>query len=304
MGAAVHADSAGPVGTASHRNAEALQRLRYTAEGPRDPGRDLGRAHALAAHHGAEIGVTKLGEKLRHRPPALGHVAKLPALIPRKGETGGKLPKAPVLRRNGLQRHRLPGREKRSVAGSGALRGLRTQAFKSLYGCHGLFAGADTNGLRQGEAAGFGRIAHIGADENPVLAGLQHPGGAMPAQTAVIIGGQKGERKIKTQRLRIAGREQLGFPEADQDPGGLPERPLGGTCVDLDNLFAGDEAGVADRDRERDRLRRMGGEGLGLHTERCIGKAEAEGIEHVFRAEGLKIAVADVEVLCLDVFGL
>ena len=92
--------------------------------------------------------------------------------------------------------------------------------------------------------------------------------------------------------------------KTDQDPRGLSEGPLGGACVDLDNLLSGDGAGVPDRNRERDRLRRMGGEGLRLHPERCIGEAEAEGIEHFVRAEGLKVAVADIEVLGLDVFSL
>ena len=53
------------------------------------------------------------------------------------------------------------------------------------------------------------------------------------------------------QRLRVARGEQGSLAEADQDAGGLPERSLRRTGVDLDDLFPGDGSGVADRNRER-----------------------------------------------------
>ena len=45
-------------------------------------------------------------------------------------------------------------------------------------------------------------------------------------------------------------REQVRLAEADQDAGGLPERPLRRAAVDLDDLLPGDGPGVADRNRE------------------------------------------------------
>ena len=254
MGAAVHADPAGTVRAASHRDAEALQPIRHAAEGSRDPGRDLGRAHALAAHHRAEVRVRQLGEKLLHRPPALGRIAQLPPPVAGIGKTGGEPPKPLLQGRDGLERRRFPGRNEGRLSQRRFFPHLGTQPVEGLYGGHGLFAGADTDGLRQGEATGLGRAAHIGADFNPIFPLFQHPGRTVAAAPAVVIGSEEQQRKVKVQRLRVARREQGSLAEADQDAGGLPERSLRRAAVDLDDLFPGDGSGVADRNRERNGL--------------------------------------------------
>ena len=53
----------------------------------------------------------------------------------------------------------------------------------------------------------------------------------MPAQAAVVVGGEKGERKVKAKRLRVPGGEELGLLKTDQDPrrtrAGFPRAPWG-----------------------------------------------------------------------------
>ena len=214
------------------------------------------------------------------------------------------MPKALFLRGDGLKRRRFPGRNPGTLAGTGARARCRTQPFEGLHGGHGLFTASDTDGLGQREAPGLDSAAHIGAGQDPVFTGLQHPGGAEAAAPAVVIGGEQGERNLKMQNLGPAGGDQSRFREGEQNTGGLPERALGGAAVDLDDLLSRSGARVADRDRERNGLRRPGREGCHIHPEARIREAEAEGIEHLLRTEGLKVAVADIEVLGLDVLGL
>ena len=121
------------------------------------------------------------------------------------------MPHTLFLRGDGLQRRRFPGRDKSSLAGADVFPRRRAQPVEGPHGGHGLFTGADTDGLRKREAPRLYSAAHVGAGIDLIFAFLQNPGGAETAASAVVIGGEQGERYVKAKRLGLTRREQGGF---------------------------------------------------------------------------------------------
>ena len=122
----------------------------------------------------------------------------------------------------------------------------------------------------------------------------------MAGLAGVVIGSQKVLGDLDVDVAHLLRLDLAGLFEAHKDAGGLAQLALGGFHVELDDagaaagafIFHGNKAGhfaVLPLDALR-------GDG-----EIRIAEAVAEGIEDLFRREGLEIPVADVDVLLLDV---
>ena len=295
-GAAVHSDAAGAVRTAGDRDAEATQPVRHSAEGPRDPGSDLWRAHALPPHQGAEIGIGKLRKKFLHRHAAFRRIPEAEPSVSGKGQAGGQRRRSLRLRGNRLPRDALPAGDQHTVFFD------RAKPFKSFDGGHRLCALLRHDKLRQGECPRLRCAAHVFSGENAVRPRFEHEGGAVAGQPAVVIRCQAGKIDMKRQDLFPARSEQLCFGKGEQHTRRFAEHALGGAAVNLHHLFAGHIPGIPDRHREGDPLRGVECKTLDGLFKRGIGKAKPERVENGFPGKGLEIPVTDIEILRLYIF--
>ena len=140
-------------------------------------------------------------------------------------------------------------------------------------------------------------VPNGGADVEFIFSLFQQPR-ALPDLAEVVIGGHAADGEAHRDGLRVPGEQQLRLAVAAQHLRGLAQFALGGAVIDLHDLSAGHVAGVEDLHRGDDfavRQRHL----LLRQREAGVGKAVAEGIDHLFRraGDGFKVAVADVDVL-------
>ena len=83
--AAVHADTAGAVGTTGRRQTVVLQSIADTADGPRRTRRDARGVHPLAPDDRAKLVVAELRNKISHVRRAVGYILQADALVPGLG---------------------------------------------------------------------------------------------------------------------------------------------------------------------------------------------------------------------------
>ena len=115
----------------------------------------------------------------------------------------------------------------------------------------------------------------IGADD--VIASLQH----IAAVVLVIVGSQLLHRDGEVDGLALAGSQLVGLGEVQQVCGGLLDAAVGirRIAVDLDNILAGNRAGVGDGDGEL-QVCAIVGDVAHLLGEGGVAQAVAEGIDH------------------------
>ena len=149
---------------------------------------------------------------------------------------------------------------------------------------------------------GFRRLfcaAHISADIEPIGSGLQYPG-RFCNLSQVIIAGHLRQREADKNAFCLSGGQKAGLPVAGQLSGRLSKPALRRAVIHLYDFPAGTVAGVRYQDAGlrqtvfRTDLRFS-------QSETGIAEAEAERIYHLFlhAGNGFKIAVADVDVLCI-----
>jgi len=120
---------------------------------------------------------------------------------------------------------------------------------------------------------------------------------------AVVIGREGAESCGERQGLPLAGSQQTGFSKGAEGAGRFAQFALGRFAVNLHHLFAGRVSCVFHGDAETDgvfsHFRSAWGDGkVG------VGQAEAEGIEHLIRGKGLKVAVSHINVFAIEIAGL
>ena len=123
----------------------------------------------------------------------------------------------------------------------------------------------------------------------------------MPGNPAVIIGSHLLDREKKRESLFLSRRELTGFGEPNKVPCCLAEFSLRRTEVELHDLPAGAVSHIHDLGVDTDLLA-VCGKAAYFYVKICVGQTESKGIEDCVSAKGLEIAVADENVLSIDVF--
>ena len=151
--------------------------------------------------------------------------------------------------------------------------------------------------LFQLPAQGRRRAAHIRTHIEGVFSGFQHIGIGISGNAGIIKGGKVFRPDPEGKGLGFSGRQDAGFPEGRQIPQGLSQLSLGRLSVDLDHFPAGTGSGIAHRHIQNQAV--LFQSSPGFQAEGGVAQSEAEGVEHLFRREGLIVAVTHI-----DVFGI
>ena len=175
------------------------------------------------------------------------------------------------------------------------------------------------------------RVADAGPQVEGVLSLFQDPCGSADL-SQIVKGCKAGSRYTEADGHRLTGLQKRGLAEGLQFSGRLAKLSLRSTCIELYDFFSGIGADVCHLGEHFEAgglvsfenglcsgLRRRlcacftGGSCFfqkvfsddpavqRSHTKLCVGKTEAERIadQAVFAADGLKISVTDIDILCV-----
>ncbi len=145
-------------------------------------------------------------------------------------------------------------------------------------------------GLIQGQNSGHSGVSGGVAHADDVLTLLKDVGSLFHA-----VGGHFADGELDANALGLALSQLLGLDVAGKLLIGLFQIASGSREVNLDNFLAGNLAGVGDGSGHDDVVL-FDGDGLSLHLKGGVAQAIAEGIGN-FLAEGVKVTVADVDVV-------
>ena len=143
-------------------------------------------------------------------------------------------------------------------------------------------------------------MAHIGTETENIVTGFQHKGRLVPGSAAVIIAGKIAPWRSQRQSLALAGVQCFGLGKGAQHLGGLAQKPLRRGAIQLHDLLAGAGADIFDRGKGCDTI------GVLVRTQQLyikfrVGKSEAKGVQHFFRRKCFKVAVADIDILGIEI---
>ena len=267
-----------------------LQSIADTADGPRRTRRDARGVHPLAPDNRAKLVVAELRDKISHVRRAVGYILQADALVPGLGVLFRQSGRAANLGQFGLSGDRLP-RE-------GTVR-TRAHPLKSCGGCSGGFQLLHHH-QRQCDRKGRRSIAHIGTETENIVTGFQHKGRLVPGSAAVIIAGKIAPRRCQRQGPALAGGQCFGLGKGAQHLSGLAQKPLRRAAIQLYDLFAGAGADIFDRGNGCDTFG-VFVRAQQLYLKFCVRKTKAKRIPHFFRRKCFKVAVADVNILGIEI---
>ena len=288
--AAVHADTAGTIGTAGGRQTVVLQSIADTADSPGCTRRNARRVHPLAPDDGAKLVVAELCDKISHVHLAVGHILQTDALVPGLGALFWQTDHTTGLGQFGLGRDRLP---------CGGTVRTGAQPLKSCGGCSGGFLLLHHH-QRQRDRKGLCGMAYIGTETENIVTGFQHKGRLVPGSATVIIAGKIAPRRSQHQSLALPGSQCFGFGKSTQHLSGLAQKPLRRGAVQLYDLFAGTGADIFDRGNGCDPVGAFV-RAQQLNLKFCVRKSETKGIQHFFRRKCFKVAIADIDILGIEI---
>ena len=267
-----------------------LQSIADTADGPRRTRRDARGVHPLAPDNRAKLVVAELRDKISHVRRAVGYILQADVLVPGLGVLFRQSGRAANLGQFGPSGDRLP-RE-------GTVR-TRAHPLKRCGGCSGGFQLLHHH-QRQRDRKGRRGIAHIGTETENIVTGFQHKGRLVPGSAAVIIAGKIAPRRCQRQGPALAGGQCFGLGKGAQHLSGLAQKPLRRAAIQLYDLFAGAGADIFDRGNGCDTFG-VFVRAQQLYLKFCVRKTKAKRIPHFFRRKCFKVAVADVNILGIEI---
>ena len=287
---AVHTDTAGAVGTTGRRQTVVLQGIADTADSPGCTRRNARGVHPLAPDDRTKLVIAELRDKISHVRLAVSHILQADALVPGLGVLFRQTDGTMGLGQLDLSGDGLP---------CGGTVPTGAQPLKSCGWCSGGFLLLHHH-QRQRDRKDRRGIAHIGTQTENIVTGFQHKGGLVPSGAAVIIAGKITPRHSQRQSPAFSGAQCFGLGKGAQHLRGLAQKPLRRGAIQLYDLFAGSGAGIFDRGNGCDPV------GVLVRTQQlylkfCVRKSETKGIQHLFRRKCFKVAIADIDILGIEI---
>ena len=302
--AAVHTDSGRTVRAAAGRDAEVLQALCDAAKCSSGSRSDLWTAHAFAVYDMLQVLICKLCKKMGIVCVSILYIGKPYAGIAGIRQTIRKGCCALVHRIDRACRGRDvrdPVRMVGSETGRSSIRqcGNRLHTRKFLYRSHAFCQCFGYKRFGNEKASGRCRASHIASGIQCISTGFKHETGLVTGGSAVIIGGKCGLWYGKLERFCAPGLQCPGLCKGTEHAGWFSEQPLWRFGIDLNDFFSGSGTDICDDGGDRQMIRSFG------HRILCrkgrVGQSKPERIAHPVFCKSLKITVADVDILGVEV---